>query len=151
MKKACNFTGLLMIASVLFLASCEQKDLGRYCVVGFDNSTGGIGVKAINAEAPECLDRICVLQTLSIGDASEIQSVQYCSQKCKNDSECSGADKSVDCAGGFDCIRLGAESTDLSGKCICECRDYLTKADKCVSRCSAGDLAGDDDCDINGK
>jgi len=132
----------------LFSFGCEQKDLGRYCVVGFDPATGGDGVKAINAEAPECLERLCVLQSRIVLEAeNEVsQTVQYCSQKCGNDGECKGGEKPEHCDSGFVCIRLGAETGDLNGKCICECRDFLTEADLCLGRCKNSDRTNDDSC-----
>jgi len=133
---------------LLFAAGCEQKDLGRYCVVGFDPSTGGNGVKAINPEAPECIERLCVLQSrvATVNNEEVNQTVQYCSQKCGSDGECKGGDKPEYCDSGFVCVRLGDETGQLSGKCICECRDFLTEADLCLSRCKNSDREKDESC-----
>jgi len=144
--------GSAVILSFLLLGSvgCEESDLGRYCVVGFDNSSGGEGVKAINSEAPECLDRICILQTKVIVDSTTeektIETTQFCSKKCSADGDCSGADSQANCNQGFVCILLGEESQDLAGKCVCECRDFLTTADLCYSRCSNSNREKDECC-----
>ncbi|MBU1242921.1 hypothetical protein KKD52_03520 [Myxococcota bacterium] len=137
----------------LFSFGCEQTDLGRYCVVGFDPATGGDGVKAINAEAPECLQRLCVLQSRMVleGDAEVSQTVQYCSQKCGSDSECKGGEKPEHCDSGFVCIRMGAETGALDGKGICECRNFLTEADLCLGRYKASDRNNDDSCTTAAK
>jgi hypothetical protein len=148
------FVALLSVF-VISLTGCEESDLGRYCVVGFDNTTGGEGVKAINSEAPECLDRICILQTMvSVSDteeATELETIQYCSKKCSSDSDCKSADSSANCSQGFVCILMGQESKDLDGKCICECKDFLTKADLCYSRCSISNRDKDEMCDSDTK
>ncbi|MBU1239605.1 hypothetical protein KKF84_04650 [Myxococcota bacterium] len=143
--------GSLVLLSLVILGSfgCEQSDLGRYCVVGFDNSSGGEGVKAINSEAPECLDRICILQTKVVTneeDEKVIETTQFCSKKCSADGDCSGADSQANCNQGFVCILLGEESQDLAGKCICECKDFLTTPDLCYSRCSNTNRQKDDCC-----
>jgi hypothetical protein len=149
MKRTAFLISILTVSfAMLFLSGCEEKDLGRYCVVGFDSSTGS-GVKAINSEAPECLDRICVLQTqiVTIDDATSLETAQYCSQKCSDDGGCKDPDKAVNCTQGFLCIRLGQESDDLNGQCICECRDYLSPVDICFKRCSLGNATSDEECD----
>ncbi|MBU1221363.1 hypothetical protein KKF34_02675 [Myxococcota bacterium] len=147
MKKLFSFA-VLMISLMVF-ASCDETDLGRYCVVGFDNASGTAGVKAINAEAPECLDRICVFQSrISPTDVEEIETMQYCSKKCSGDGDCSDSEKGS-CSLGFICIRIGGESEDLNGKCICECRDFLTTKDFCDNRCKLSEATKDDECDLD--
>ncbi|MBN2722606.1 MAG: hypothetical protein JXR95_00885 [Deltaproteobacteria bacterium] len=144
MKKLITLAFIISAAAVF--GACEETDLGRYCVVGFDNESGLEGVKAINAEAPECLDRICVFQASPVTtEDSEIETIQYCSKKCGSDGDCSGGDKS-NCSSGFICIRIGEESEDLNSKCICECRDFLTAKDVCQNRCKTGDSDKDDAC-----
>ncbi len=146
-------TVTMMIAAfsllALFSLGCEEQDLGRYCVVGFDPVSSGEGVKAINAEAPECLQRLCILQSRVIFDSNDnqiSQSVQYCSQKCDDDGGCKDGEKVEHCDNGFVCIRLGRETGELDGTCICECRDFLTAADLCLSRCKASDRQKDSSC-----
>lgn len=149
MKKLFSFA--VLMTSLMIFASCEETDLGRYCVVGFDNSSGTAGVKAINAEAPECLDRICVFQSRidpEDPEAKAIETLQYCSKKCGGDGDCSGGEKGS-CVKGFICIRIGGESEDLEGKCICECRDFLTTKDICDNRCKDSESIKDEECDTD--
>ncbi len=153
MKRLLSLAFVAAISLMIFSTfGCEESDLGRYCVVGFDNASGGDGVKAINSEAPECLERICILQTKVVRtddtvEEEEVVSTRFCSKKCSGDGDCKGGDSQAGCTGGFVCIRLGQESQDLEGKCICECRDYLTTPDLCYSRCSESNSKSDSCCD----
>ncbi len=159
MQRLTTFFVLITLSFfILINTGCEETDLGRYCVVGFDDETAGAGVKVINAEAPECLDRICVLQTCpkdsngncivggSTSDSTDLKTAQYCSTKCSDDSGCTDADSGANCDKGFICIRLGDESEGLADKCICECRDYLSTVDECNFRCSTGNRENDEEC-----
>ena len=143
MKKAVILFSLLA-ASFLLLSGCEQNDLGRYCVVGFDSSSADTGIKAINTEAPECINRLCILQT-PLTEAEDAKNIQFCSQKCTADSDCSSPSSKKQC-GKFVCIKVGDEIPSLSGKGVCQCYEKLASDTLCHNRYNLKDINKEEDC-----
>ena len=113
-----------LFVGLFFLAGCSEDDLGRYCVSGYDPMTAEPGQMAYNTEAPECVDRLCILQAPSeaaLQQNQDLKPIQYCSHKCSSDSDCGGADDT--CPDGYVCTAIKAGA--LGGSCACACKTYF--------------------------
>jgi hypothetical protein len=128
-----NSLGLLVVALVLGSVACENKHIGRPCVLSVDPDAGMItGTTATLDVALECPSRICLLpaqetlpQTPPTGS--------LCTADCSSDDDCSDSERrnasdpgDSRCKGGFVC-KVAETVGDFCCRRLCVCSDFLVR------------------------
>lgn len=125
---------LTLLFSALLVGGCSQKDLGRYCFVGVeggDNSNAG-SLQALNTEAPECGERLCLQQggykcsdgSTACSEDKRVKLQPMCTQECGSNADCEKTPDNVNGCSKYVCQRQGDE-TGFGDHCICVCLDFL--------------------------
>jgi hypothetical protein len=142
MNKNSRIVHLLLPLFALGLSvACNQTDLGRYCFVGTEtgnaNGNGSGTTTALNTEAPECGERLCVKQqgwrcldgTSTCPEANrQIYPQATCTKECTKHDDCNQGNENVNSCGKFVCQKQGTE-TGFGDHCICVCLDFLRDVD----------------------
>jgi hypothetical protein len=128
--------GLLVVATVLGGASCENKHIGRPCLLSVDPDAGPTGGATATIDVGlECPSRICMLPAQ---DPNAFQSAPrttaLCTADCSSDDDCadgelrsndmSGAD--TRCRTGFAC-KVSETVGDFCCRRLCVCKDFIGK------------------------
>ena len=115
---------------VISATGCEDKAIGRLCVVGVD--AGASSEALINGAALECPSRICIQP---VANQPTVPTSQYaghapeCTSRCESDDDCGdGLTRAKDqhqfCNSGFKCV-FAATTGPFCCEKLCICSDYL--------------------------
>ena len=123
---------LAVLATTLLLTACDDKHIGRACVLGVSPPTDPTLI-TVNPQAGECPSQVCVLPAQLKGP---IDTGPFCTDECGSDDDCTRAEKRgagnpSGCQTGFACRTILPKLSNgpLSCRPICVCRDFLPTDD----------------------
>jgi hypothetical protein len=119
----------LALGSLLALAGCEDKAIGRVCEVQAD---AGTEQAVVNGQALECPSRLCLRPAPDLTVAQTVDTTALCTAECSKDSDCDGAETRASnnsrdkrCRTGFVCGVATATGSVACCKKLCLCKDFL--------------------------
>jgi hypothetical protein len=125
--------GLLVIAAVLGGASCENKHIGRKCLLSVDPDPGNSGGTTATIDVGlECPSRICLLPAREVFQAMP-QTTALCTADCSSDDDCADGELRVSgdmsdtrCQTGFTC-KVSETVGDFCCRRLCVCKDFVPR------------------------
>jgi hypothetical protein len=119
---------LLLFATPLVLAGCEEDDVGIPCGKAGEapapDPQGGPAAPQITTNALDCRSRLC----LSIGDKSDALVRPLCTALCEEDSDCPDSAEACPKGEGFRCT-VTVQTTALACCKRCVCKYFLAGKD----------------------
>ena len=125
--------GLLVVAVVLGGASCENKHIGRKCLLSVDPDPGNSGGTTATIDVGlECPSRICMLPAREAFQAPPLTTA-LCTADCSSDDDCADGElrntsdtSDTRCQTGFAC-KVAETVGDFCCRRLCVCKDFIGK------------------------